>query len=112
MRKRQAIGTLIDFSDMSRLRVVAHLEARGAEELAQEVVQDIRTKPARKIAELLTKRGTTSNGRLKEVARNLQASVQRKVEPDRSSKSPDRSLKNLPSRTSKAAGPILSRKRS
>ncbi|GEM_PF-7121038 len=66
---------LIELSDMSKLRVVAHLESRGNRTLAKGVADDIDGPAAKEVARVLLRSGTTANADLRELVKELRASA-------------------------------------
>jgi hypothetical protein len=65
----------IDLSDLSRLRVIAHLESRGARQMAKGIASDINEPAAREVANLLTQTGTSTNSAVRKLADHFRQSV-------------------------------------
>ena len=71
MPKQRISVPSIELTDMSRLRVIAHLEASGASTMARDIAQTIEAKSARRVADLLTKSGKATDKSSKKLADDL-----------------------------------------
>jgi len=65
----------IGLRDLSRLRVIALLELRGAHALASDLASEVSIGPARQVAKVLTKSLKTKDSTLRLLARNFTNSV-------------------------------------
>ena len=76
---KQSTGTEafkgIDPSEMSKLRVIAYLTARGSGEYAQDIAQAITGKSAIEVADVLINKKRPRNKEAAEIARDLRGSV-------------------------------------
>jgi hypothetical protein len=87
MPKQRSSVPSIELTDMSRLRVIAHLEASGASTMARDIAQTVEGTSARRVAGLLTKSGKANDKGSKKLADDL-LTVSRANVRRRSSRAP------------------------
>jgi len=73
MLSRKPSKNALDLNDMSRLRVIAHLQENGSHELAARMATQLKKSTAKDVAKALTKSGKSRTKSSQALAKDLRA---------------------------------------